>query len=272
VDVNYEVPRSSATPVTGRAVDSAGHPLAGVEIYVQPRDEFPPGNVEAVTDAAGHFSLPVVDSGSRLRARKGKWSTIKPVTPGAQELTITLVENAQAAIRIVVHQPDGAPLAGANVELSDGQQGGIIFDQRKTGPDGSCIFRRVDPDMTYQVYVYASGFANTQVKVSIQPGKQVDAPPIVLAKADSFVAGMVVDEAGNPMADMQVNMSSGGFGTVGRTDAMGHFRFAAIVPGTAVTVSAMFDDRTPGATLRNVPAGSDNLIITVHPPATRPAP
>jgi hypothetical protein len=83
---------------------------------------------------------------------------------------------------------------------------------------------------------------------------------------------MVVDEAGNPMADMQVNMSSGGFGTVGRTDAMGHFRFAAIVPGTAVTVSAMFDDRTPGATLRNVPAGSDNLIITVHPPATRPAP
>jgi hypothetical protein len=102
-------------------VDSAGHPLAGVEIYVQPRDEFPPGNVEAVTDAAGHFSLPVVDSGSRLRARKGKWSTIKPVTPGAQELTITLVENAQAAIRIVVHQPDGAPLAGANVELSDGR-------------------------------------------------------------------------------------------------------------------------------------------------------
>jgi hypothetical protein len=271
VDVNFEISRSPTVPVSGRAVDPNGHPLPGVEIYVQPRDDSPPGNMATVTDATGSFILPVADPSSLLRARKGRWTTLAPVAPVGQ-VNLVLHENGEATLRVTVKQADQSPLAGANVRLMDAKRGRGSYDERTTNADGICTFNRLAPDMSYSIHVSADGFGTSDASAPITPGQQTDLPPIFLTKADSFISGIVVDENGNPVADMPITVSSGGYGrtNAARTDIAGRFRVEKLAPNETILVFTEDENETRIGSVRGVTPGTDNLVITVQPPPTQP--
>jgi protocatechuate 3,4-dioxygenase beta subunit len=281
VNVNFDVPSNPMAPISGRTVDAAGHPLAGVEILGQGSDDYPPGYSLTFSDAEGNFTLPGIDPGTTLRARRGRWTTVQPVTAaaGARNLAITLRNDAAISIRAHIADADGKPIASAKVELTSSRPkrpGYIYHDEKSTAPDGTCLFKSVNPDMEYRLVVEAKGFGPTDAKLTLEPGKLIDAPVIKLVRADSFISGIVMDDQGNPVPDADVQASSGGprsESLIGgsrraRSGITGSFRIEEILPGDVLDVRAWTDDGKAGDTL-GVPAGSENIVITIKP---RPAP
>jgi hypothetical protein len=220
----------------------------------------------AVSDAAGNFSLPATDPGVRLRARRGRLTTTRSVVVSDKNLSLVLERDAMASIRVLLQQPDGKPVAAARVGVTD-TLGNEDFDERMTAADGTCLIKNLSPDLTYRINVSSAGFGFAEKNVQVQPGKLTEVSPIVLARADSFVAGMVVDESGNPIADIPIMMMGPHFATSFRTDVTGHFRHPGLVPGDRVSFSATKDDHTLTGSVKNVIAGTDNVVITIRPPA-----
>src|SRR5262249_33432075 len=161
------------------------------EIHVQRPGLEGAGKIVTSSDLAGNFSIATVDANSQIRARKGKMTTLNPTSPSEQNLTLVLHRNAQGFIHVVVARDDSQPLAGARVQLTD-TLGNDTYDEKLTGPDGSCLFKGVDPDMTYRVRIWGSGHGTAQANVQVQPGKQTDVPAFRLSRADSALSGIVL--------------------------------------------------------------------------------
>src|SRR5262249_13281651 len=155
--------------------------------------EGPNGYPQDKSDAEGNFVLLAVDKGSLLRARKGRSTTIAPVTTrgGPEEVTLVLHHNAFSTVAVHVQQEDGKPIGGVMVNLMIGPKEWYVYpiDERRTGADGICIFKSIDPDGFYKFGVKAKGYGTGGGdKINLEPGKRVEVGPVILKRADSFVA------------------------------------------------------------------------------------
>jgi protocatechuate 3,4-dioxygenase beta subunit len=154
----------------GKVTDADGKPLAGATVRVNHgyTGSFGP----AATDADGKFADAGVGGGAA-----DKWTLsvappqgapllmgvgveLKDPTAGAASDPIDVRLDKGAAVVGVVKGPDGKPVAGAKVLLSQGTRGGAsTFAQARTGPDGRYVLAQAKPGQ-YQVVVGPPDGAN----------------------------------------------------------------------------------------------------------------
>ncbi|MEZ4367848.1 MAG: carboxypeptidase regulatory-like domain-containing protein [Kofleriaceae bacterium] len=184
----------------GQVIDGADAPVAGARVAL---DTAPPR--EVVTEADGAFAFTGLlardyevaartDDGVAGPVRLRLTDTTEPVTlrlaaAGSVEVTVTAAEG-------------GAPIAGAAVELRASPVARAV-----TGADGVALLRGIGASWA-PVAARAEGFAPAAVMVSTSG---VGDAPIRVALAltrGAAIAGIVVDDAGAPIAGARVHASN----------------------------------------------------------------
>jgi hypothetical protein len=119
------------------------------------------------------------------------------------------------------------------------------------------------------MWVSSSEYATERADVRIVPGEQTDVGPLRLTRADSHVAGQVVDAQGNPLPDVTVMGLDPvrHFVSRSRTDADGRFRFDRVVPGQTLRLFIERDRQRIGEQQQTT-APADSVLLVM--PTTRP--
>jgi subtilisin family serine protease len=129
----------------------------------------------------------------------------------------------------VTNADDGAPIAGARVEVTGPNNRTVM-----TGADGT--YRATLPIGDYTVTVSAFGFENGTANVTITEG-QTTTQDIALTQAPSFtVSGVINDNDGNPVANATI-MINGTPIPPATSGADGSYSFSSVPTGT-YTISA----------------------------------
>jgi len=119
----------------------------------------------------------------------------------------------------VVRDEEGAPVSGAQVFID--------FVQRRTDASGTFDAGLV-PAGERRVIVSKTGYETIETPVPVEPGREnlAELTLVLKEKGEMRLAGRVVDDAGNPVADATVYLSAG-FGTVRaiKSDAEGRYVF-----------------------------------------------
>ncbi|MDH3522577.1 MAG: carboxypeptidase-like regulatory domain-containing protein [Acidobacteriota bacterium] len=262
--------------VTGKVVAPSGAPVAAAAVTLERREESPAIRFlrsaraaddafvfRARSDAEGEFALPHVPAG-RFRLAIAAPGFALETLPGFEIAAgatahdvgvVTLAEGVELRGRVV--DPEGTPLAGAEVEVQEPRQAPAVLPgaplEVATGPDGAFAVpdRREGEflDLTVSLPGYA---ARGLERVEVPAAEDFT---IVLAPAVTL-RGRVVDPRGEaiPRARVEVVREGGGgsFGgqvfsrTAGAalSDESGRFEIADVEPG-AVRVIASADDRLP---------------------------
>jgi hypothetical protein len=282
VTVNFELAKIPAPELKGVVVDEQGNPVAGANVVMDPRNASPrnDGIAQVTTDDEGKFSIPGVRNGARLSVSKGSLALERPITVSTnRDLKVVIraidpATRAPASALVRVQQEDHTPIAGAKARLIviNGSTG-LGGETLTTGPEGTVEFKSLSPNGEYAVDFAADGFGRGQIqKLKLEAGKQTETV-ITLPKADSFIAGIVVDENNIPLPDVEVVSSGGAYGRPqsARSDVAGHFRMNSIVAGD--TPSLYVHKGIVNTQPQPVAAGTDNAIVVAKPaaPSTRPS-
>lgn len=280
-------PAGPPLKVKGSVVDLNGKPvpyaIIGVETPVDRNsDVFVSGRIAGLGDTSrradgeGKFEIPNVPAGSVVRAQTLKLATLKatPIPANEQEIKLVVQSEGMTAARFKIVDIDAKPIKGASLSLiittTDG--GGISLgqDTRTTGDDGSWTFTSLQSDGTYSVQATAKGFGRASAKIQVQPGTSAE-QTLTLKRIDSFVAGMALDDTGNPLPNARIRAvgQSGGTQTYVNTDEAGNFRIENFVKDEPVTIYLMDSNRT--LTSQRGVAGKDELIVLQRPANTAPA-
>jgi hypothetical protein len=267
VAVTFELARSPWPQVAGRVLLPDGKPATGAS--VRANAEMPEEQHAAAGDD-GRFRFPALRPGSRLRARKGDLVTGEDtVTTGRQDdLTLQLRENPKTSLLVTAVDAEGKPVKGARVQLSvkTGEYFmGSAGPHPVTGADGRCVLKDLSPHDVYQVSIHADGYGIKYAPVNkLTPGKQNDAPPISLRRADKLITGRIVDKAGKAMPGMRVhiNGSSTGYRTIA-ADEDGQFEFR-VVPGDKPDMWLQ-SDAGKSIARRTLAAAEDDVTLVYDP-------
>ena len=249
VTVNFALGRAKGKPVSGVVRHADGSPAVGAYVTAQAggsMDAMPYAGADVRTDAEGKFLFKALTPKSRLRVKLGALATSQPVDVNGGETNLSLV--IEKVIPITLHgrvlDAKGKGIAGAEASVT------VMFGQFGLGSapvtcdaDGNYAIGRLRLGETYSVEAHASGYGRAQAAVHLKSGEQnAQQAPLVLKRADSVVTGTVVDDAGKPLAGVEVNL----FGQAThqqhmKTDANGGFEFADIVEGETIRLSLSRD-------------------------------
>ena len=269
--LEWRLPRGpKARAIWVLAVDEANQPVAGVEVYSSSSafggDTFPLGK----TDAGGRLQLKGQSKSQTLRARKGAAATAVPVIalPGDRAV-LRLKARGLASVRGRVINAQGEPQVGASVELVKWTyDSGIGGHATSTDAEGRFVLDDLWTDYSYTVSATAPGFGQSDSeRLKLKPGEARDLGEVKMPRADSFVAGRVVDEAGEPVAGASLNLQ--GIGTPFKettSDAQGHFRFEDVVSGDpALSLGAgVGGNFERSAHKENVKSGRDDIVLILR--------
>jgi protocatechuate 3,4-dioxygenase beta subunit len=225
-----DVPRAR---VFGQVVDSDARPVAGFALELSSVGEVWRAGLEVPTLSRGPWTTPgwraEIDADGRFTFEvpvpTADWVTLY----GRDELLLgivgrdfgpaggrneprlvvgdndlgTLVAPRTGALAGQVVDAGGAPLAGARVQL-DGQHPGGYSVGTATGPDGRYVLGHVPPrpallSATLEGYLAASAAEPAEARL----GETRPGPTLRLERAPT-IAGLVVDEAGAPLAGVRV--------------------------------------------------------------------
>jgi hypothetical protein len=226
-----------------------------------------------ITDAAGKFELPIAGNGALLRVRKGRFALPQPVTVGAErDLKLTLSDKTDGLAVVHVVGENNQPLAGVTVgvRISSGvaemaPRWGI------TSSEGTFALSPVYGDRNYRVFVGGSQYTAATGSFTAMAGTRVDVTPLQVFRADSFITGMVINELGEPLPNVQVMVTGGrSAGQSVRTNDQGRFRVDKLVAGDTVTVRTA--SASLGTATTQLRAGTADAVITYIPrPIATPA-
>lgn len=186
-------------------------------------ENVPPGPTELVVSAPGfttqHIPGLTVEDGKTL-----------------SDVEVDLGSGARLTGRVTA--TDGTPLSGVSVALDSGNSGGGGRVLRiggsdtstTTDPNGEYTLDSVDPGQ--QTFVFAhDGYLSASRTINISgKGAQLD----VQLSSGISLGGMVVTDAGAPVADATVSArsaSDASFGRQAQTDSGGNFQIAGVAPG-----------------------------------------
>jgi uncharacterized GH25 family protein/protocatechuate 3,4-dioxygenase beta subunit len=258
-DVIIQLPAGGR--ITGRVVDKSNHSpvtsfqagismsrgAGGMMIALPPMlkgftsddgsftlENVPPGPTQLVVSAPGYTTAHIPG----LNVEDGK--------------TVNDVEVAlDTGVRLTgrVTGPDGAPVSGVSVRESGSNMGPMRFmtggeAPATTDPNGEYSIEAIDPGQktfTFQ----RQGFLAEDRTVTLS-GREARLD--VQLSSGVSLNGVVVTDAGAPVADAMVNAmsaSDAAFGRQGRTDANGSFQIAGLAPGH-YTISASKQGLTEG--------------------------
>jgi protocatechuate 3,4-dioxygenase beta subunit len=232
--------------VEGHVIDDRGKPIAGAHISTATLWDLP-GSTPVTSDAKGEFKIPALPAGSHtLAATDGEHA------PG-RSAPVTVADRPVSGVEIVMH--DGGVLTGtvvddagrgvafATVRVGGQWQEMSMVTSRQTTADKSGVFEIRGLDRV-KLKARAEGEAAAS--------KVVDVDLVTVAKQDiklvldvkGIIAGIVVDENGAPVPEVQVNA------------------FPDILGGEApeaITMAGMSSANTDGAghfTIRGLPDGA----------------
>lgn len=133
---------------------------------------------------------------------------------------------------------------------------------------GRIRFETLPPGLNYTITISAADYGSVirQAEASETNTKQYDSP-VVLRAADHKLAGQVLGPDSKPVAGAQVNLQGEGQPNASaRTDATGHFSFAAVCEGP-VTLNATYRGGRAGRvggfinTSAQAQGGDTNVLI-----------
>ena len=268
----WKLPRASAVaPITGRVLDVEGKPVAGAEVVPSSNDMHT--QLEPITsDAEGRFSIGGTRGVIRLRARSGQSATLESTTAlSGQSVELKLIPNALVTLQGQVHNSDGQPMAEAQVNtLAWSDSRGLHGPSIGTDGEGRFVFRDLWPDFKYSVRATRKGWSEETsilkgskfgTGVVVAPGQTHSFETLVLRRADSFIAGRVLDEKDQPVVGADVSVSSMGTPHQSvQTSSTGRFRLENVVPGE-VYVSAQ---KNKVSRRQTVQAGRDDLVFKLE--------
>lgn len=136
---------------------------------------------------------------------EGEISAITEVKAGA-DLTLKVVKGMLSSVSGTIVDPDNHPIAGAEV-VSPATLGGR--SPATTDENGKFLVSRIIPQKNVGIFVNAKGYGAGSAQVDLTAGKTGDTGKISLPRANTRVAGTVVDEDGEPFAGVKV--SAGGY-------------------------------------------------------------
>jgi RNA polymerase sigma factor (sigma-70 family) len=273
--LNFEVRRTRGATVSCRVVDPDGGAISGATVCIaRPAQDVAGSLFDTVkTDTEGKFTVTLAPAGTELRARKGRhWITeqaYKVPKGAAKEITLVLRKDAHSMARIRVVGPDGKAMPDIKVEVDAwNAHAGYPVDKRTTDADGWCFFKGLAPDTRHSAHVWnAKGFGTGQVDLRLEPGKQSDYR-IDMVRADSFVGGIVLDEKGQPLPEIELTISGGRTPwQKTKTDGAGRFRFENVVAGEEVQLYAR--DNDAGEPPTKAQAGREDVAIFFRRAAAR---
>jgi hypothetical protein len=286
------------TVVSPRTVKIAGDTKSDIEVVSLPhvrgtvvRDGAPvadaivqcPGT--PITDANGAFSCKMESLGTvevTASDSEGHWGKVEVVIQeGDGDKTVTIELSSAGAICGNVHDDAGKPMRAITVHAANVADAGKSHYRPDTtgyatsGDDGAFCINYLVNEGTYQVTASSGGQqlepSTPILPVTIASGHGEVA--IVLAALTSSIAGMVVDDAGAPLADVAVRVrAEPAHGeavvfdeasrlAVALTDANGHFSIDHLADGNYAVLATARD----GSERRQEPvaAGTRDVKLTL---------
>jgi len=242
-DVNLTFPQGNT--ISGLVSSFEGSPIEGAFVSASP------GNYSTLTNSAGRYTLRVTPGTYSVGVSKVGYSS-----PPAQSVTVppdrTNVDFVFLQAYIIagkVRDFDGSPVPDVAVNASPGGYAATT--------DAAGIYTLTVAAGTYNVSAVKPDYP-------ILPTQRVTVPPSRLDVDFNFpqratIGGTVRDGAGNPVPDVLVSASPGGY--LAFTDANGHYTLHVVAGTYVVTVSKTGYPSPPGQTI-SVPPSRDDLDFT----------
>lgn len=234
-----------AKVLSGRVVDDAGLPLAGVEVaMLRTSDSFLP---LAVSGSDGRYRLDRLEENAlTLRfSKRGFAPASQRVTLGDAPVTLDVRLSRGASLRGHVVTAAGALVSGAEVSLTT--VGGEPIDSAQSGDDGAFELSGL---MHGEYTVTAAKLGRAAGKVSPVTRQAAEGPPLSVVMLDGgSIAGRISGVSESDWPDIRVTAQAGSEQFTTATDAGGMYRLDAVPPGD-VRVRAWFD--RPGQRATNI--------------------
>ena len=235
----------------GKVVDPEGEALAGVAIRLVEGDHnammsYSVSTQSLTTDEEGRFQAVDRRSGQKLDVNASLEGYLENqvsgvVMPPEKPLVITLQRSVTLRGRVV--DASGTPVPRVSVSMMHEPDGGSFqnmgfLGQVATALNGAFEFKSVPPGALVQVLAQGSSLGKGELRRIKVPR---DAPSLegleVVLQAGATVQGRVLNSAGEPVPQAQVNESSPNraysFNTLStHTDAEGRYRLVGVSPGS----------------------------------------
>ena len=251
-----QMQRNAPSQITGVVKDVDGNPVEGVAIMLMPNYYT---NTNVVTDSNGKYVInwkPAnyswVEMPMYVLARKkdSNLAGTSEITLDSKKADIDLKQGFMLRGKVI--NEDGDPLEGASISISlmAGNWAGNIYrgaSDIKTDSDGIYEIASLPRDHRYSINItnvkgYGSANKSTQTD-SGAPGTVVELENTVLMVADMAITGMVVDEDGNGLPDVNLFLYGNGQPNVNqKSDKDGKFVFDAVCAGRASIQANMQKD------------------------------
>lgn len=270
--------KAPAVPtITGVTMDTAGKPLADVEVMVLPGR----GEDQAVrSDATGRFSVrwqpgsqdaKVSTPGVLVARHVGKnLAVATTLSATTTSLNLKLQKAVSVSGKVVGDKNQALTNAAVRVMLkATGWSATFVRQNAATDKNGvftiACLPRVADYSFTAQ----APGFGQTQGVLSLK-GDSLDSitlDPFKLAVANLTISGFVLDEEGGLVTGATVSVSGNGQApTEATSDDKGAFTLSGLCKGkVAMTAYVDKDEKTTLSGRAEADAGAKDVRIVLRP-------
>lgn len=239
--IDFKIVAMKRYRIEGIVKDGEGKQIEGVEIKIKSRyktggDEFgfaSSSDVMAVSDEQGRFKFEIDGrKGQEVSVLAGKegYSPYKGdpliLEDDGKAYQFEVVLGSGGVIAGCVKDWEGKAVHGARVRIFDqGQRAEVVTDG-----DGKFVMRNVTAG-THSLTVECDGYARFQRDVTV--GADGGEPISVELGPTAFLKGKVVDHAGNPLGDVQLNLAYKElhYARIRKTESDGRYTFDAVPTG-----------------------------------------
>lgn len=242
-DLAIELPPGGR--VTGRVVDKSSHqPITSFSAGVSMSRSgggmmmMMPPMMKSFTTDDGSFVLENVPTGTmQIVANAPGYTTgrVPSVVIEEGKTTADIEVGLDTGVKLSgrVTGPDGTPLSGVSVRPDDGRNPMRAFmNEASTTTDANGEYTLDSLEPGEKTFAFSRSGYLTESKTTPLDSKETRLD--VQLSSGIRISGLVVTEAGAPVADAQVRASSaaaGGFGRTTRSDGSGAFMFEGMAPG-----------------------------------------
>lgn len=264
-----------ARTVEGVAVDAQGQPVAGATIHYPGEYDYAPSSPipPVISDEGGKFTLKRLAGGRELSVWAEKDElvagevTFDPAQP-PQPLKLVLTPLPRCRLKLKVVDQDGKPVTGASIGVGWWTQHGGGRPNQMTARTADATGEWLsDPQIgfgTYMLNVTCPGYDSLRLpQWQAQPGETHDFGVLRLTRANGSIAGLVTDEAGKPLAGVNVfNSSETPNPAQMTTGPDGRFALNGLFPGKAFVFA-----EAPGRIFGGVCAetGATEVVVKLVP-------